>query len=147
MSISRLAITPTFIIGNLLTCLGALIRLSSYRSLGRLFSFELSLLSDHRLVNTGPYGIVRHPSYTGMTLGILGAYFNHIQGSWVSESGLAKCFAGEMLILLWVTFSLAVIVSLVLRIPIEDDLLKQRFGQEWAVWADKVPHRLIPCVY
>ena len=82
-----------------------------------------------------------------MAFGIFGAYLNHIQGSWVSESGLAKCFFGGILVILWVIFSLAVIVSLVLRIPVEDDILKQRFGEEWVAWADKVPHRMIPCVY
>lgn len=34
--------------------------------LGRLWSAFVTLKSDHRIVDTGPYGIVRHPIYTGI---------------------------------------------------------------------------------
>ncbi|KAF6759266.1 hypothetical protein DFP72DRAFT_1102545 [Ephemerocybe angulata] len=150
-SISRLRITPTFILGNVLTCIGCLLRLSCYRSLGTFFSFELSLYSDHKLIDTGPYSVVRHPSYTGLTLGILGSYLNHIQGSWVSECGFASYSnapgLGLAIVVLWVVFSLAVIISLFLRMPNEDAMLKARFGDEWVVWSTKVPYRLLPGVY
>jgi protein-S-isoprenylcysteine O-methyltransferase Ste14 len=36
--------------------------------LGRLWSSSVERKADHRLVDTGPYGIVRHPIYTGVTL-------------------------------------------------------------------------------
>jgi protein-S-isoprenylcysteine O-methyltransferase Ste14 len=34
--------------------------------LGRLWSSSVSRKADHRIVDTGPYGIVRHPIYTGI---------------------------------------------------------------------------------
>jgi protein-S-isoprenylcysteine O-methyltransferase Ste14 len=34
--------------------------------LGRLWSAFVTLKADHRIVDTGPYGIVRHPIYTGI---------------------------------------------------------------------------------
>ncbi|KAF5311196.1 hypothetical protein D9611_013027 [Ephemerocybe angulata] len=150
-SISRLRITPTFILGNVLTFTGCMLRLSCYKSLGTFFSFELSLYNDHKLIDTGPYSVVRHPSYTGLTLGIIGAYLNQIQGSWVSECGVASYSnapgLGSMIVALWVVFSLAVIISLFLRMPNEDKMLKARFGDEWVVWSTKVPYRLLPGVY
>lgn len=36
--------------------------------LGRLWSGSVGRKADHRVVDTGPYGIVRHPIYTGITL-------------------------------------------------------------------------------
>jgi protein-S-isoprenylcysteine O-methyltransferase Ste14 len=36
--------------------------------LGRLWSGQITRKADHRLVDTGPYGIVRHPIYTGILL-------------------------------------------------------------------------------
>ena len=34
--------------------------------LGRLWSGRVTRKEDHRLIETGPYGIVRHPIYTGL---------------------------------------------------------------------------------
>ena len=34
--------------------------------LGRLWSGLVTVKADHRVVNTGPYGLVRHPIYTGV---------------------------------------------------------------------------------
>jgi len=36
--------------------------------LGRLWSGQITRKADHRVVDTGPYGIVRHPIYTGILL-------------------------------------------------------------------------------
>ena len=36
--------------------------------LGRLWSGSVARKRDHRIVDTGPYGIVRHPIYTGLIL-------------------------------------------------------------------------------
>lgn len=36
--------------------------------LGRLWSSSVTRKADHRVVDTGPYGLVRHPIYSGMSL-------------------------------------------------------------------------------
>lgn len=36
--------------------------------LGRLWSSSVTRKADHRVVDTGPYGLVRHPIYTGIIL-------------------------------------------------------------------------------
>ncbi len=36
--------------------------------LGRLWSDMITVSADHRIVQTGPYGLVRHPIYTGFLL-------------------------------------------------------------------------------
>ena len=34
--------------------------------LGALWSGSITRKADHRIVDTGPYGVVRHPIYTGL---------------------------------------------------------------------------------
>src|ERR1022692_4482419 len=36
--------------------------------LGRFFSVDVAIARDHQVVDTGPYHVVRHPSYTGLLL-------------------------------------------------------------------------------
>ena len=39
--------------------------------LGRLWSASLTAKADHRVIDTGPYAIVRHPIYTGLLMSAL----------------------------------------------------------------------------
>jgi protein-S-isoprenylcysteine O-methyltransferase Ste14 len=39
--------------------------------LGRFWSNAITRKEDHRVVDTGPYGLVRHPIYTGLIAGML----------------------------------------------------------------------------
>jgi hypothetical protein len=39
--------------------------------LGRFWSNAITHKEDHRIIDTGPYGMVRHPIYTGLILAIL----------------------------------------------------------------------------
>ena len=46
----------------------------TYRQLGRFFVFEASIQKDHELIVSGPYSVVRHPSYTGFFM-VAGGWF------------------------------------------------------------------------
>lgn len=60
-----------------MTISGAYLRVLCYKSLGSLFTFEMSIRDDHRLVKDGPYQVVRHPSYLGLLLTMVGLFLWH----------------------------------------------------------------------
>jgi protein-S-isoprenylcysteine O-methyltransferase Ste14 len=52
-------------------CLGLLFTWWARIHLGRLWSSSVGRKAVHRIVDTGPYAVVRHPIYTGITLASL----------------------------------------------------------------------------
>ena len=60
------------VFGAALAFSGLSLRWWSQAELGSMFTFEVGIRRDHRLVQTGPYAILRHPSYTGLLIGIIG---------------------------------------------------------------------------
>jgi len=40
-----------------------------------------------------------------------------------------------------------VVVSILMRAPREDELLRRQFGEKWEAWAEKVPYRVFPGVF
>lgn len=144
---SRMRLTPLFLLGNILVFLSTALRVQSFRALGRFFTFELYISKDHRLIVSGPYAIVRHPSYTGLIFSIIGASCTQASGSWLVECGMLATSIGRGIIIVWLSIAGAVICSLLLRIPGEELILQTKFGQEWKLWAEQVRYRLIPGVY
>ena len=71
--------------------------LSVYRALGRFLTFEVSIRNGHQLV-TGPYGIVRHPSYAGILLLYIGAILHYSSPCmWLRESAVLDTLLGRMI--------------------------------------------------
>jgi protein-S-isoprenylcysteine O-methyltransferase Ste14 len=139
---------------------GGLFRLKAFRELGKFCTFQLALLKDHRLVTTGPFALVRHPSYTGMTAVFWGsALAVCAPGSWTRvmlvDQALRYGFASGPAWLPWarglgvVVLALQVMsnVGLVVRTGIEDEMLKREFGREWQAWAKQTPYKLVPGIY
>lgn len=51
---------------------------------------------------------------------------------------------GQFFALVWIVVAGAVVASLLLRVPKEDEILKATFGEEWEEWAQRVRYRLVP---
>ena len=51
-----------------IACIGLLFTWWARLHLGRLWSSSVGRKAHHRVVDSGPYGIVRHPIYSGITL-------------------------------------------------------------------------------
>lgn len=93
--------------------------------LGRLWSGTITLKEGHRIVDTGPYGIVRHPIYTGLLFAALASML-----AWGRASGLAV--AGIL------------IVAQVIKAFMEERFLARELGEQtYADYRRRVP-MLIP---
>jgi protein-S-isoprenylcysteine O-methyltransferase Ste14 len=98
--------------GIVLTCLGVGIAIWARYCIGQNWSARVTLKEDHRLIRSGPYALVRHPIYTGMLLGTIGA----------------ALVAGEWRGILAVVLLLAAHSRKALR---EEGLLTKEFGEEY----------------
>ncbi|KAF8891390.1 hypothetical protein BD779DRAFT_1784781 [Infundibulicybe gibba] len=144
----QLAVSPMFLAGVTLIVSGAYLRDRCYKALGTLFTFERAIRQDHRLVTSGPYGVVRHPSYSGLGLVYLGIAMWHAdRNSWLRQSSVLDTSVGRALVgSVAVIFALGSIPMLG-RIPKEDATLRKEFGEDWERWARRVPYALIPGIY
>ncbi|OCH94019.1 hypothetical protein OBBRIDRAFT_801519 [Obba rivulosa] len=125
-------ITPIFTIGWTLVIIGSILRLQCYRTMGRLFTYQITLRSGHKLVTHGPYSIVRYPSYTVFYILTTGmAICQCSPGSWVRESGLFSTEWGKVIALGWLTEMVYLGVMTWLRTAQEDRILRRKFGEAW----------------
>jgi protein-S-isoprenylcysteine O-methyltransferase Ste14 len=134
------------VLGASLTALGSVLRLSSFKSLGRNFTYELAILPSHTLATTGPYAYVRHPSYTALPFIVSGCALSFTsQGTmlreWIGESGTDKVVLSVLVGMVYVSW------LFVKRADVEDQALKEAFGKEWEEWARVVRYRFIPGLY
>lgn len=117
--------------GLILYLLGLIVVLWARQTLGRNWgistSTQVKLLTEHQLVQTGPYAYVRHPMYSGW---------------WVCMIGLVLLYP------VWAVFLLLVfsVISFANRARREETALAARFGQAWMDYTRRTK-RLIPGLY
>jgi protein-S-isoprenylcysteine O-methyltransferase Ste14 len=58
----------TTILGIVLTFAGVAFAIWARHHIGRYWGARVSILSEHKLIRTGPYARIRHPIYTGLLL-------------------------------------------------------------------------------
>jgi protein-S-isoprenylcysteine O-methyltransferase Ste14 len=108
------------LVGLAVSVLGVLFSLWAIVTLGRHYDLLLEIHAGHELVRSGPFGIVRHPVYTGLALHFLGA-----------------CLAtGNVLLTLGTLFGS--FPAFYLRARAEERLLRGEFGGEYDAYAKKV---------
>jgi protein-S-isoprenylcysteine O-methyltransferase Ste14 len=81
-----------FIVGLVLMVAGMALRWYSIRVLGASFTCEVSTRPGQAVVESGPYRWVRHPSYTGGLVTLLGVLVCCV--NWASLPALIVAFAG-----------------------------------------------------
>ncbi|OSD00310.1 ICMT-domain-containing protein [Trametes coccinea BRFM310] len=145
---ASLRFTPLSTAACALGIAGGLIRVWCHRTLGQYFTWSVSVQREHKLVTSGPYAIVRHPSYTAWTAMILGNFALLLtEGSYFVEAGWLRRPFGKVLASAIVSYLSFVTVQLISRVPREDAVLRKQFGAEWKQWSRRTPYRLIPYIY
>ncbi len=111
-------------LGLLIVSTGLAIAVWARVHLGRNWSGTVTVKEDHELIRSGPYGIVRHPIYSGLLLAILGTVI--VVGEW--RGLLAFCF---------------LTIALLLKLRREERFMEESFPDTYPSYRAQVP-ALIP---
>lgn len=104
-----------------LACAGLVFTWAARLHLGPLWSSTAAPTEDHRIVDTGPYGVVRHPVYAGLLLAVIAT---------AAERGRVEAVAG----------ALVLIAAIALRAKLEERFLRRDLGDEtYARYRARVP--------
>lgn len=114
--------------GIALICAGLALRLYSIFTLGKYFTATARSTNEHILIKSGPYSIVRHPSYLGAMIVMIGVpvLLNNV-----------------------ITFFITIIllcIAYLIRINAEEKLLISIFGDEYKKYSLYVK-KLIPGIW
>src|SRR5580658_2675112 len=115
-------------LGLLIYLFGLILRWYAIVYLGRFFTVNVAIAADHKVVDTGPYRLIRHPSYTGALLALLG--LGICERNWLA---LALAEIPYVCVLLW-------------RIHVEERALTAALGDAYVSYTVRT-RRLIPFVY
>lgn len=115
-------------VGIWLFAVGLALRWFSIIWLGRFFTVNVAIAGDHRVIDTGPYRHVRHPSYSGALLAALGLSLCLM--NWAS---LVIVFVPSCAATLW-------------RIHVEETALVDGLGEPYRNYMQRTK-RLIPMIY
>lgn len=117
-----------FAVGIAMLVTGAALRIWSFETLGKYFTFTVKVSSDQPVVTAGPYRVLRHPGYAGGLLATIA--IGVLYGNWVSLATLAVLFTA---IVVW-------------RIVIEERALLAALDDKYGGYAAQ-HKRLVPLVW
>lgn len=109
------------VISMLIGPIAPILAWTSVRHLGRQFRINAGLYEDHQLVQSGPYGMVRHPIYASLLAILLSTLLLLTPWKWVAVS-LVLFVAGTEI-----------------RVRTEDGLLASRFGPAFEEYRRRAP--------
>ena len=117
-----------FAAGMVVLLAGLVLRGWSFKTLGQYFTHTVMVSYDQPVIVTGPYRVLRHPSYAGLILAGLG--IGLASANW---AGLAGLMLLSITALLW-------------RIHIEESALAATLGDRYRAYAAQ-HKRLVPLVW
>jgi protein-S-isoprenylcysteine O-methyltransferase Ste14 len=117
-----------FVIGSILEIIGLIIRMTSILTLKRQFTYTVTKIEDHELIETGLYKNIRHPGYLGQLIIFLG--ISTTLSNWLS-------------VLLMI---IPVLLGYLNRITVEEKFMVEQMGQKYIDY-QKRTKRLIPAIY
>ena len=118
----------TFGLGLAIVWAGVGLRWWSFRTLGRYFTIDVMTSADQPVITTGPYRLVRHPSYAGLLLVFAG--IGIMFANWLSLGAL----------------TLLPLLGLMHRIRVEEAALSATLGEAYRSYA-RSHKRIIPFLW
>jgi protein-S-isoprenylcysteine O-methyltransferase Ste14 len=120
---------PLFaLIGLVVFFAGLALRWWAIITLGRFFTVDVQIESDHHVVENGPFRLLRHPSYAGVLVAFVG--FALSLGNWAA-----------MLVMLVPIFA-----ALLHRMNVEEQALLGALGENYASYMRRTK-RVVPFIY
>jgi protein-S-isoprenylcysteine O-methyltransferase Ste14 len=116
-----------FWLGIFLMYAGIALRFYAITVLGAFFTTTVAVAPEQTVVEAGPYRLIRHPSYTGLLLILLG--FGLSLTNWLSVLVIMGC----------------ALIGFSYRIRVEEHVLKAHLGQRYQEYMRRTK-RLIPFV-
>jgi protein-S-isoprenylcysteine O-methyltransferase Ste14 len=117
-----------FALGVVIGWLGLLLRWWAFVTLGKYFTVVVTTSENQPVVDSGPYRVLRHPSYTGLLLAVAGCGL--MLGNWVGTAGAVVVIS----------------IALIYRLRIEERALIAELGNRYRDFAASRA-RLIPHVW
>lgn len=107
---------------------GIVFRVWSIQTLGKFFTSTVQVQDGQRVIKSGPYAVLRHPSYTGAFAAIIGAtiFLQAPFAALVAVIGMSFAYK--------------------LRIAAEEETMVKEFGDEYRLYQQHT-YRLIPMVW
>jgi protein-S-isoprenylcysteine O-methyltransferase Ste14 len=115
-------------IGLGLIVVGVVIRCAAVLTLRENFTVDVAIVENHTLVKTGIFRLIRHPSYLGALLCLLGLGISYVNWLSIIILIIPNCF------------------TIFIRMNEEEKVLVERFGDEYRKYMTDTK-RLIPFVY
>jgi protein-S-isoprenylcysteine O-methyltransferase Ste14 len=117
-----------FMIGSILVLTGLIIRVISILTLKQQFTYKVTKIENHELIENGPYKRIRHPGYLGQLIIFL---------------GISACLSNWLSVLLMI---IPVLLGYLNRIAVEEKFMVEQMGQKYVDY-QKRTKRLIPAIY
>jgi protein-S-isoprenylcysteine O-methyltransferase Ste14 len=117
-----------FAIGSILVIIGLIIRVTSILILKQQFTYTVTKIEDHELIESGLYRIIRHPGYLGQLIIFL---------------GISTSLSNWLSILL---MTVPILLGYLNRIIVEEKFMIEQMGQKYIDY-QKRTKRLIPMIY
>lgn len=117
-----------FLIGAILVILGLIIRINSILTLKQHFTYTVTKIENHELIETGLYKNIRHPGYLGQMIIFI---------------GIATSLSNWLSVLLMI---IPVLVGYIYRIKVEERFMISQLGQKYIDYKNRTK-RLIPMIY
>jgi protein-S-isoprenylcysteine O-methyltransferase Ste14 len=117
-----------FFVGITLMLAGLAFRFYSMSLLGRFFTYQVAVHPGQTVIEAGPYGYIRHPSYTGALITLVG--LGLALGNWAGLLALLACM----------------VPAYAYRISVEEAALLNALGEPYQQYVRRT-RRLIPFLF